>query len=231
MFVKDLLRRYKALYLLSKIKKANIGKNSYVDPSVHVLGWKNVKIGYNSCIGEDTVININIRNEGTALEIGNNCYIARRNFFTTGKKIKIGDYCLTGINNHFLGSDHSYDDPFKPYIVAQATSDDIITIGTNCWLGSNVTILKNVEIGYGSIIGAGSIVNRNIPPFSLVVGSPCKIIKRFDIDSNQWLNHDKFNGDMNLMLPTEDEYLSIIRKEYSDLQVPFIANSKRLGDI
>ena len=55
--------------------------------------------------------------------------------------------------------------------------------------------------------------------------------KRFDIDSNQWLNHDKFNGDMNLMLPTEDEYLSIIRKEYSDLQVPFIANSKRLGDI
>ncbi len=52
-----------------------------------------------------------------------------------------------------------------------------ITIGKNVWVGNNVIILKGVNIGEGSVIGAGSVVTHSIPPHSLAVGNPAKVIK------------------------------------------------------
>ena len=52
-----------------------------------------------------------------------------------------------------------------------------ITIEDNCWLASNVVVCGGVTIGEGSVIGAGSVVTRNIPPHSLAVGNPCRVIR------------------------------------------------------
>ena len=52
-----------------------------------------------------------------------------------------------------------------------------ITIEDNCWLASNVVVCGGVTIGEGSVIGAGSVVTRDIPPHSLAVGSPCRVIR------------------------------------------------------
>jgi maltose O-acetyltransferase len=51
-----------------------------------------------------------------------------------------------------------------------------ITIEDNCWLGSNVVVCGGVTIREGSVIGAGSVVTRNIPPHSLALGNPCRVI-------------------------------------------------------
>ncbi|MBR8834035.1 MAG: acyltransferase [Stigonema ocellatum SAG 48.90 = DSM 106950] len=217
---------------LSFSKHQNIGEKSYVDPSVQVLGWGNVKIGNHSCIGQDTLININHREKGKlCLDIGNNCYIARRNFFSTGDMIRIGDYCLTGIENHFLGSDHIYSSPFKPYITTGTTHDGVIDVGVNCWLGSRVTILKGVSVGYGSIIGAGTVLNKSIPPLSIAVGNPYRIIKRFDVHSNSWVSAEQYPEEGEKDLPSEQEYLEILRKEYPIIEMPRIANSQLFGDL
>ena len=52
-----------------------------------------------------------------------------------------------------------------------------ITIEDNCWLAANVVVCGGVTIGEGSVIGAGSVVTRNIPPHSLAVGNPCRVIR------------------------------------------------------
>jgi acetyltransferase-like isoleucine patch superfamily enzyme len=52
-----------------------------------------------------------------------------------------------------------------------------VRIGDDCWIGGNVVILPGVTIGEGCTIGAGSVVTKDIPPFSVAVGSPCKVIK------------------------------------------------------
>ena len=53
-----------------------------------------------------------------------------------------------------------------------------ITIKDNCWLASNVVVCGGVTIGEGCVIGAGSVVTKDIPPYSLAVGNPCRVIRK-----------------------------------------------------
>jgi acetyltransferase-like isoleucine patch superfamily enzyme len=56
-----------------------------------------------------------------------------------------------------------------------------VSIGNDVWIGANVCILPGVNIGDGAIIAAGAIVNRDVPPYSIVGGVPARVIKyRFD---------------------------------------------------
>jgi acetyltransferase-like isoleucine patch superfamily enzyme len=214
------------------LKRQNTGKNSCVDRSVQVLGWENVRIGNNSIISEDSWININHRNsESIGLIIGDRCFIGRRNFFSTGSLIEIGAYCLTGPNCNFLGADHIYTSPLVPYITSGVTEGGAIEIGANCWLGANVTVLKDVKIGYGSIIGAGTLVNKDIPPLSIVVGNPGRIIKRFNMDQQAWVSVKEYSDDHDRNLMSETEYLAILNETNLDLRGSWIASSKSFGDL
>ncbi|QGY41956.1 maltose O-acetyltransferase [Pseudodesulfovibrio cashew] len=53
-----------------------------------------------------------------------------------------------------------------------------ITIEDDVWIGANVVITSGVNIGHGSIIGAGAVVVRDIPPFSVAVGVPCRVVRK-----------------------------------------------------
>lgn len=53
-----------------------------------------------------------------------------------------------------------------------------VTIGDDCWIGGNVIILPGVTIGKGCTIGAGSVVTKNIPDYSVAIGSPAKVVKK-----------------------------------------------------
>ncbi len=54
-------------------------------------------------------------------------------------------------------------------------------VGNDVWIGQNVTVMPGVHIGDGAIIGANSVVAKDIPPYTIAVGNPCRVIKkRFD---------------------------------------------------
>lgn len=55
-----------------------------------------------------------------------------------------------------------------------------VTIKDDCWIGGNTTIMPGVTIGRGCTIGAGSVVTRDIPDFSVAIGSPARVVKKVE---------------------------------------------------
>ena len=113
---------------------------------------------------------------GDYSKIGNRCELQSTNGeIILGTSARLGD----GVNIH--GGNHVYDKVGK-YIVENAhdSSDGKVVIGNDTWIGANVIILKGVKIGDGSIVGSGAIVTKDIPPYSIAVGVPAKVVgKRF----------------------------------------------------
>jgi len=85
------------------------------------------------------------------------------------KEIIIGDDCA--ISDNFT----AYDSDFHQ--INGSMNTKAIIIEDHVWIGTRVTVLPGVVIGYGSVIAAGSVVTKNVPPESLVAGVPAKVIK------------------------------------------------------
>ena len=62
-----------------------------------------------------------------------------------------------------------------------------IKIENNVWIGAHSVVLPGVQIGNHSVIGAGSIITKDIPPYSVAVGNPARIVKRYDMDLKEWV--------------------------------------------
>jgi len=71
-----------------------------------------------------------------------------------------------------------------------------VVIGKNVWIGANSVILPGVKIGNTSVIGAGSTVTEDVPPLSVAVGNPAKIIKQYVPATNQWERVDKSQNEV-----------------------------------
>ncbi len=91
--------------------------------------------------------------------------------------IKIGKDCLIAAHSGIFANNHIYSDPTQ-LIMSQGVTRQGIVIEDDCWLGSGVKVLDGVTIGRGSVVGAGAVVTKNIPPFSIAVGVPARVIKR-----------------------------------------------------
>ncbi len=156
---------------------------------VQLIGMANIEIGYGTCIGDHTWINVCHRDEKIRAKIGSCVLIGRSSMLSAGGYLEIGDYCLFAPRVFVSDANHIFDNIMLPYIDQGATSGTII-IEENCWLGTNVSVIGNVTVGRGSVIGANSVVTRDIPPFSVAFGSPACVRKIFDFKSTQWIKID-----------------------------------------
>lgn len=132
---------------------------------------KELVTGYNQYVfiedGFKCVFGKNIHFKGTAM-INFNCTFLDSNIITIGHCALIGPNCNIICTNHTLDADERLKGVF---------ADKPVTIGAKTWLGANVTVLPGVTIGEGAVIGAGSVVTKDIPPYSVAVGNPCRVVK------------------------------------------------------
>lgn len=103
------------------------------------------------------------------------------------EKISIGSFtsigqnvCIVDFNHNFnrISSNFIHYNIFKENFHSDIVTNGPTIIEEDVWVGSNSIILPGVIIGRGSIIGAGTIVNIDIPAYSIVVGNPAKVIKK-----------------------------------------------------
>ncbi|ALT76191.1 hypothetical protein AT984_02185 [Paucibacter sp. KCTC 42545] len=188
-----------------------------------------MRIGENTVISQDCWLNVNHRNgDQIAIDIGGHSFIGRRNFFSSGARILIGEYVLTANDCHFLGSSHIIDDPLKPCLTTGTTDTDTILIGHNTFLGAGARVLGHVTIGHGSVIGACSLVTRDVPPFSQVAGFPATVRRRYSFPRRAWVPVSDFTSDDELALPAANDYLAQLRKCPAP-RMPYLAAGSDMG--
>jgi len=125
------------------------------------------------------------------LIFGSNVQINDYVHISAGEKVTIGDNVLMASKIFISDISHGkyvgegQDNP-KNNPAFRKLYTRPITIERNVWIGESCCILPGVRIGEGSIIGALSVVTHDVPPFSICVGSPAKVIKRFDFNSGKW---------------------------------------------
>ena len=97
--------------------------------------------------------------------------------FAALERIEVGDHVMFA-NGCFVGdADHRFDDPEVPITHQGFTSKGPVEIGTNCWFGVNCAVTSGVTVGERCVIGANSVVNRDLPPWTIAAGVPAKPIR------------------------------------------------------
>lgn len=219
----------RVIALRSTSGRPSLGRGVFIHRSVQMLGKAFVSIGANSVLSQDCWLNVNHRTGNmVAIELGANCFIGRRNFFSSGRRIEFGDYVLTANDCHFLGSSHVVDDPLRPYLIAGTTDTDIIIVGHNTFIGAGTCVLGNISIGHGCVIGSSSLVTSNIPPFSIAAGSPATVRKRYSFVTQKWILLADFTADDENSLPDSAAYQEELSKHPAP-RMPYLAAGNDMG--
>jgi acetyltransferase-like isoleucine patch superfamily enzyme len=103
------------------------------------------------------------------------------------KRIVIEDHVFTARNVYISDHRHAYENIELPIASQGINSESEVIIGANTWLGQNAVVLPGVKIGKHCIIGANSVVNRSIPDYSIVVGVPARVVKKYDLVNKRWV--------------------------------------------
>lgn len=181
-------------YYKTVLKK--MGENVTIGTGVKIVNPHLVSIGDNVKISDDTTI---IAREGTEITIGNNTRLEERVYLdsqTQGGYIHIDDYVYIGTGTTLFGhqgleiGDHvlmAQNITLTPYShIFSDPSIDIreqgghmkkVVIGRDSYIGMGVCIMYTGDIGEGSVVGSGAVVVKPIPPYSVAVGNPAKVIK------------------------------------------------------
>ena len=121
-------------------------------------------------IGKDSSIAMGCFFTGKKIIIGNNsvinrfCYIDGRGPLYIGNNVNISHYTIVHTLTHITNSPHFH------------VEERAVTILDHSWIGVRSVILPGVTIGEGAIVAAGAIVTRDVPPYTIVAGSPAKAI-------------------------------------------------------
>ena len=160
----------KFLCLFYKRAMKYCGKDVYLRPSQSDFkGLHNLSIGDNTSIPKGSVFYCT----EAPLTIG------KKVVFGPGPTIITGDHRIDVVGRYILDNVEKLPENDAPVVI----EDDV-------WCGANVTILKGVTIGRGSVIAAGAVVTRSIPPYSIAGGVPAKVLKqRFTPDEIE--KHEK----------------------------------------
>jgi acetyltransferase-like isoleucine patch superfamily enzyme len=174
---KKLLQRFRAARL--RRPGVTLAPSTLVGPGVHAVpGWRDGQPGQiaiaASCRLETGAL---LEAWGGRITLGRDVFLGPYCVIYGHGGVEIGPETLVSMHCRILSSSHT----IPPPAIAIRTQGDVqqpTRIGRDVWLGAGVTVLGGVTIGDGCIVGAGAVVSHDLPPFSIALGIPARVVRQ-----------------------------------------------------
>jgi galactoside O-acetyltransferase len=134
-------------------------------------------------VGDRTILsnNVMLSCKDGSISIGHDVGINAQTIIqsTNGNPVEIGNDCVIGQRCLIIGGG-SYDisDPDRLTRISPIRADGGIVLEDNVWLGANVSVLGGVTVASGCVAGAGALLSRSVPPLSVCLGIPAKVVRK-----------------------------------------------------
>lgn len=174
-------------YLVQQFFYKRISIKSLVYSSVRVEGKKYISIGKSSTVQrQGWLLAMKIDSNEPNLTIGDRCAIGDSCHIAAVREVIIEDDVLMANKIYIADNVHEFEDISSPIIAQPVKFKGTVRIKSGSWLGENVCVI-GANIGRNSVIGANSVVTKDIPDYSVAVGSPARIIKQYDHKIKAWI--------------------------------------------
>lgn len=159
----------------ARLRGVRFGAFSYLGPGYDFLRGQMTNI----VLGNDVLIDKNAwlqTHYQGSIHIDDHTYIGRHLVISAAKQVKISKGCLLSYHVSLLDHDHEFKPDVSPNDT-HITSAQAIEIGENCFIGAHAFILKGVKLGKNCVVAANSVVNKSFPAYSMIAGSPARLVK------------------------------------------------------
>jgi maltose O-acetyltransferase len=170
--MKKLSRMFgRGIYFFAKHLPVSTSKYGFLGRKLRYFAAKRIctEIGERVNIEKDTVF-------ASDIHIGNDSALGVRSYIETGTVI--GNDVMMGPECMIFTKNHRFDRVDIPMRKQGETEVLPVIIEDDVWLGARVLLLPGARVGSGSVIGAGAVVSGEIPPMSVAVGNPARVVKR-----------------------------------------------------
>jgi len=175
-------------YILYGWRFKSLAFKSMLYPSVRAEGQKYISIADRSVIQRGGwLLALKLGDVSPDLQIGKNCAIGDYSHIVAVQSVVIEDNVLIANKVYISDNIHTFADVSKPVINQDVQFKKAVRIKEGAWLGENVCVI-GASIGKNAVVGANSVVTSDIPDFSVAVGSPAKVIKKYDFETGIWVS-------------------------------------------
>lgn len=164
----------------------SIGRKSVICSPMQFTDTQSVCIGNNTFIAHNAWLMGNGKKDNVTLFIGDKVQIGHFAHIVAKHSVTIENSVLLADKVYISDCDHIFQDIDVPIIDQGVKHIGNVVIGEGSWIGENVCIM-GAKVGKHCVVGANSVVNKDIPDFSIAVGSPARVVKRYNVEKGKWI--------------------------------------------
>lgn len=178
-----------AFTLLLRRAFFSLGTGARIVPPLRFGNLRRVAVGDRVFISQGCwiqVIEPCVPGDWPVISIGNDVKIGMDVTITAAASVVLEEHAALARNVFICDHGHEFHDPSVPVILQGIRKVAPVRIGAGSWLGHGVVVLPGVSIGRNAVIGANAVVRSDIPDFCVAVGSPARVVRRYDERRAAW---------------------------------------------